>query len=66
MYVAHVNFGLKYSEIGLAFGRDRTTAAHACRVIEQQRDDRRIDAVLGTIESACRMLCGRLAPAVLR
>ena len=27
MYLAHVTFGLSYTEVGRAFGRDRTTAA---------------------------------------
>ena len=42
MYLAHVSFGASYSEIGRAFSRDRTTAAHACRVVEERRDDPRI------------------------
>ncbi len=32
MYVCHVALGLSQSEIGLAFGRDRTTVGHACAV----------------------------------
>jgi hypothetical protein len=61
MYLAHVVLGLSYSEIGRAFGRDRTTAAHACRLIEDWRDDPHVDAVLCALEHACRIVCGRLA-----
>ena len=32
-------------------GRDRTTAAHACRVIEDRRDDPRFDAKLIALEA---------------
>ena len=61
MYLAHVSFGLSYSEVGRAFGRDRTTAAHACRLIEDRRDDPAIDAVLGSLEGACGALRRRLS-----
>src|SRR5689334_17564617 len=33
MYLAHVAFGLNYSEVARAFGRDRTTAAYACQLV---------------------------------
>ena len=54
MYLAHVGFGLSYTEVGRMFGRDRTTAAHACRVIEERRDDPVTDVLLGVLEQACR------------
>jgi hypothetical protein len=61
MYLAHVTFGLNYAEVGRAFGRDRTTAAYACRLIEERRDDPAVDAVLGSLESACSALRRRLS-----
>jgi chromosomal replication initiation ATPase DnaA len=61
MYLAHVSFGLNYAEVGRAFGRDRTTAAYACRLIEERRDDPAVDAVLGSLENACGMLRRRLS-----
>lgn len=64
MYLAHVSFGLSYSEIGRAFGRDRTTAAHACQLIEERRDDPAVDAVLGSLENACATLRRRMNAAV--
>jgi chromosomal replication initiation ATPase DnaA len=53
MYLAHVSFGATFSAVGRAFGRDRTTAAHAVRVIEERRDDPSIDALLNRLERTC-------------
>jgi hypothetical protein len=64
MYLAHVAFGLSYSEVGRAFGRDRTTAAHACRLIEDRRDEPPVDALLGALEHACGALRQRLSAPV--
>jgi len=49
MYIAHVEVGLTLSDTGRMFGRDRTTAAHACRLVEDRRDDPRLDAALSAI-----------------
>lgn len=59
MYLAHVALGLSYSDVGRAFGRDRTTAAYACRRVEERREDPCIDATLGALEQA--LLPGRIA-----
>jgi chromosomal replication initiation ATPase DnaA len=64
MYLAHVAFGLSYSEVARAFGRDRTTAAYACQLIEHRRDDPAIDALLGSLEDACCTLRRRLSAPV--
>ena len=64
MYLAHVTFGLNYSAVGPAFGRDRTTAARACRLVEERRDDPAVDAVLGSLEGACGALRRRLSAPV--
>ncbi|TAK49721.1 MAG: hypothetical protein EPO23_00330 [Xanthobacteraceae bacterium] len=50
MYLAHVAFALPFGEIARCFGRDRTTAAHACRRIEDRRDDARFDRRLAALE----------------
>jgi chromosomal replication initiation ATPase DnaA len=52
MYLAHVVLGLSYSDVGRTFGRDRTTAAYACRLVEERREDPWIDATLGALEQA--------------
>ena len=54
MYLAHVGFGLSFEAIGHAFGRDRTTIAYACRVVEDARDDIWFDCRVATLELMCR------------
>jgi len=46
MYLLHVELGLNLSQAGRAFGRDRTTASHACHVIEDARESRGIDKLI--------------------
>jgi chromosomal replication initiation ATPase DnaA len=57
MYLAHVGFAWPLARVGQAFGRDRTTASHACHRIEDMRDDARFDACLNGLEA-----CLRAAP----
>lgn len=52
MYVAHVGFGISMARVGFAFGRDRTTVGHACRMMEDWRDDLRFDRWIDTLERA--------------
>lgn len=56
MYTSHIVFGLSLTQVAKAFGRDRTTAAHACRVIEERRDDPAFDQWLQKLEQALRAL----------
>lgn len=58
MYLAHVMLGLSYSDTGTLFRRDRTTAAYACQVVEDRRDDPAIDRLLQQLESVCLELAG--------
>lgn len=58
MYLAHVAFGLSYTDVGRAFGRDRTTAAHACRIVEDRRTDPGLDTTLASLEHLLRRTCG--------
>jgi chromosomal replication initiation ATPase DnaA len=53
MYLAHVALGLSLTEVGRAFGRDRTTAAYACGRVENLRDDATFDAMLHDLECTC-------------
>jgi chromosomal replication initiation ATPase DnaA len=53
MYVGHVVFGLSLTQLGRGFGSDRTTARHACRVIEERRDDPAVDQFFGMLEALC-------------
>jgi hypothetical protein len=50
MYVCHVALRIPLQEIGLAFGRDRTTAGHACHVVEDRRDDPAFDDFVAAVE----------------
>lgn len=43
MYVAHTALGFSMREVGLGFGRDRTTVLHACHLVEDLRDDADFD-----------------------
>lgn len=52
MYIIHTRLGLSYTAVGSAFGRDRTTAAHACRTVEERREDPTVDAVVDLLEKA--------------
>ena len=52
IYLAHTRLGLSYTAAGTCFGRDRTTAAHACRTVENRRDDSRIDRIIDLLEKA--------------
>ena len=53
MYLCHVAFAMNFEAIGRAFGRDRTTVAHACKVIEDRRDDIWFDCRMAALERAC-------------
>lgn len=51
MYLARVALGMTLSDAGHLFGRDRTTASYACRIVEDLRDDPGFDALLHEMES---------------
>jgi chromosomal replication initiation ATPase DnaA len=56
MYLAHVSFGMTLTTVGQAFGRDRTTVAHACALVEDARDDPEIDRTLELLEAIVKRL----------
>jgi Bacterial dnaA protein helix-turn-helix len=58
MYLAHVAFRLSFTQVGQLFGRDRTTVAHACGVIEDLRDDQILDRALAVLAAALTAPCG--------
>jgi chromosomal replication initiation ATPase DnaA len=63
MYLGHVVCGLSLTDAGRIFARDRTTVAHACAVVEDQRDDPRFDHMLDLLEAIIRW---RLWPRAVR
>jgi chromosomal replication initiation ATPase DnaA len=50
MYLLHTSLSLPYGEIARICGRDRTTVSHACRTIEDARDDWRQDRLIQDLE----------------
>ncbi len=52
MYLCKSCLSLTYQETGRLFGRDRTTAAHACRMIEEKREDANFDTIIDCLERA--------------
>ena len=50
MYVAHVVLRLNMTDIGRAFGRDRTTVLYACHLVEDLRDDTDFDRIITMTE----------------
>ncbi len=61
MYIAHVGCGLTMKEAGELFGRDRTTVAHACLIVENRRDDPMFDRALDLLEWAVPVMALRPA-----
>lgn len=62
MYLVHVAGGLTLTEVGIAFNRDRTTVSYACLLVEDLRDDPRLDRALELIEAILK----RVAPPAAR
>ena len=56
MYLLHVVFSLPMQHVGELCRRDRSTVAHACRLVEERREDARFDAFLHDLERAARAL----------
>jgi chromosomal replication initiation ATPase DnaA len=54
MYLAHVGYAWPMARVATAFGRDRTTASHACHRIEDLRDDAAFDALISAMEASLR------------
>jgi chromosomal replication initiation ATPase DnaA len=50
MYLAHVGSGMSLGRVARIFGRDRSTVAYACRLIEDRRDNPRFDKWLEALE----------------
>jgi chromosomal replication initiation ATPase DnaA len=56
MYLMHVVLQRSLTEIGIFFGRDRTTVGHACAAVEDRRDEpaferevRRLERKIGPV-----------------
>ena len=51
MYLAHTVCSWPLARVGSAFGRDRSTAAHACQRVEDMREDAAFDALVSACET---------------
>lgn len=54
MYIAHVAAGIPLLAVGKYFLRDRTTVAHACRRIEDCRDEPAFDKMIADLGQIAR------------
>ena len=50
MYLLHTSLSAPYGVVAAMFGRDRTTVSHACRTIEDLRDDPMHDDFIRRLE----------------
>ncbi len=51
IYLTHIALAWPLWRVAAAFGRDRSTVSHAVRSIEDLRDDRALDSLLGALEA---------------
>ena len=54
IYLAHVTLGLPLVLVASRFRRDRSTAAYACRLVEDLRERPAFDAALAALEIAAK------------
>ena len=59
MYLVHITCHRSYTEVGRMANRDRTTVAHACAVIEDERDDPLFDEALEYLERSIALMAKR-------
>lgn len=50
MYLCHVSFELSLARVAAAFGRDRSTVAHACHGVEDRREEPQFDLWIADLE----------------
>lgn len=52
MYLSHVALSYPLKDIAGHYGRDRTTVAYACRVVEDRREEEETELLINSLESA--------------
>lgn len=62
MYLSHVVCRIGLTEIGRAYGRDRTTVRYACGAVEDRRDDPDFDLTIELIAGIFRHLRDATCP----
>ena len=66
MYLMHTALSRSFVEVGAAFGRDRSTVAHACGAVEDMRDELALDIKIATIEAVIETVAPLLAAEAVR
>ena len=61
MYLSHIVLQMSFTQIGTAFGRNRSTACHALHHVESLRDDPELDRTLVQLETLLRQTAGGAA-----
>ena len=56
MYLTYTAFGMSLARCAVAFARDRSTVAHACQTVEDQREDDSFDEWVDGLENGLRTL----------
>ncbi|WP_297506433.1 helix-turn-helix domain-containing protein [uncultured Caulobacter sp.] len=59
IYLTHITYHWSLARVAYAFGRDRTTCGHACRRIEDLREDAAFDRRLSELEACLRQAPSR-------
>lgn len=58
MYLCPTGFGLNLARVANAFGRDRSTVAHACHAVEDRREEPHFDLWISALEAMLRRAPG--------
>lgn len=61
IYLTHAGLGLSLARAANAFGRDRSTVAHGCRIIEDCREDPDFDLWIEQLTLGLRSVAGLAA-----
>jgi len=56
VYLAYVTFGWPMDRVAHVFGLNRTTAANACRWVEDARDSKPLDELLDHLEACAKQV----------
>jgi chromosomal replication initiation ATPase DnaA len=62
IYLAHVTLGAPLTSVATRFRRDRSTAAWACRLVEDLRERPAFDAAVAVLEAAAKSLAQEAQP----
>ncbi len=69
MYLAHTKLSISQAEVGLHFGRDKSTVTHACQLVETKRDEVPFDDMVTKLETmldAMQAVSGEVAYSTIR